>query len=124
MAAPGSDPSRGLLPGAASPWLQEGLPCPGRGVPPSQPSGWFPDFRCKLAQSNGWGVMVSHRSGETEDTFIADLVVGLCTGQVKSFSDLSCRSTSGKGGGGRGPGCPFIPWFLGSEIPPQNAHED
>ena len=27
--------------------------------------------------------MVSHRSGETEDTFIADLVVGLCTGQVK-----------------------------------------
>ena len=39
---------------------------------------------CKLAQSNGWGVMVSHRSGETEDTFIADLVVGLCTGQVRA----------------------------------------
>lgn len=39
-------------------------------------------YRCKMAQSNGWGVMVSHRSGETEDTFIADLVVGLCTGQV------------------------------------------
>lgn len=39
-------------------------------------------FSCKMAQSNGWGVMVSHRSGETEDTFIADLVVGLCTGQV------------------------------------------
>lgn len=37
---------------------------------------------CKLAQAAGWGVMVSHRSGETEDTFIADLVVGLCTGQV------------------------------------------
>ena len=36
---------------------------------------------CKLAQSKGWGVMVSHRSGETEDTFIADLVVGLCTGE-------------------------------------------
>lgn len=28
--------------------------------------------------------MVSHRSGETEDTFIADLVVGLCTGQVSA----------------------------------------
>ena len=28
--------------------------------------------------------MVSHRSGETEDTFIADLVVGLCTGQVRA----------------------------------------
>ncbi len=37
---------------------------------------------CKLAQSSGWGVMVSHRSGETEDSFIADLVVGLGTGQV------------------------------------------
>ena len=37
---------------------------------------------CKMAQAQGWGVMVSHRSGETEDTFIADLVVGLCTGQV------------------------------------------
>jgi len=28
----------------------------------------------------GWGVMVSHRSGETEDSFIADLVVGIGTG--------------------------------------------
>jgi len=37
---------------------------------------------CTMAQKAGWGVMVSHRSGETEDTFIADLVVGLCTGQV------------------------------------------
>merc|ERR1712157_425690 len=32
----------------------------------------------------GWGVMVSHRSGETEDSFIADLVVGLRTGQIKT----------------------------------------
>lgn len=31
-----------------------------------------------------WGVMVSHRSGETEDTFIADLTVGLRTGQLKT----------------------------------------
>jgi len=38
---------------------------------------------CKMAQAAGWGVMVSHRSGETEDNFIADLVVGLCTGQVR-----------------------------------------
>ncbi|XP_068616611.1 gamma-enolase-like [Brachionichthys hirsutus] len=45
---------------------------------------------CKLAQENGWGVMVSHRSGETEDTFIADLVVGLCTGQIKTGAP--CRS--------------------------------
>jgi len=45
---------------------------------------------CKLAQSNGWGVMVSHRSGETEDFFIADLVVGLGTGQIKTGAP--CRS--------------------------------
>lgn len=32
------------------------------------------------AKQAGWGVMVSHRSGETEDTFIADLVVGLGVG--------------------------------------------
>ena len=34
--------------------------------------------------------MVSHRSGETEDTFIADLVVGLCAGQVGVMNLLSC----------------------------------
>jgi enolase len=36
-----------------------------------------------MARGAGWSVMVSHRSGETEDTFIADLVVGLGTGQVR-----------------------------------------
>ncbi|KAF5402836.1 Phosphopyruvate hydratase [Paragonimus heterotremus] len=45
---------------------------------------------CKLAQSAGWSVMVSHRSGETEDNFIADLVVGLRTGQIKTGAP--CRS--------------------------------
>ncbi|XP_041377234.1 enolase-like isoform X2 [Gigantopelta aegis] len=45
---------------------------------------------CKMSQAAGWGVMVSHRSGETEDTFIADLVVGLCTGQIKTGAP--CRS--------------------------------
>jgi len=43
-----------------------------------------------LAQSAGWGVLVSHRSGETEDTFIADLVVGLATGHIKTGAP--CRS--------------------------------
>jgi enolase len=38
----------------------------------------------------GWGVMVSHRSGETEDSFIADLVVGLRTGEIKTGAP--CRS--------------------------------
>lgn len=45
---------------------------------------------CTDAQAAGWGVMVSHRSGETEDTFIADLVVGLGTGQIKTGAP--CRS--------------------------------
>ncbi|KAH8927371.1 enolase [Atractiella rhizophila] len=44
----------------------------------------------KLAQSGGWGVMVSHRSGETEDTTIADLVVALGVGQIKTGAP--CRS--------------------------------
>jgi enolase len=44
----------------------------------------------KMAKAAGWGVMTSHRSGETEDTFIADLAVGLCTGQIKTGAP--CRS--------------------------------
>merc|ERR1712129_37726 len=43
-----------------------------------------------MCQNVGWGVMVSHRSGETEDTFIADLVVGLRTGEIKTGAP--CRS--------------------------------
>jgi len=38
----------------------------------------------KLSKQNGWGVMTSHRSGETEDFYIADLAVGLGTGQIKT----------------------------------------
>ena len=38
---------------------------------------------CNLSFENNWNVIVSHRSGETEDSFIADLVVGLGTGQSK-----------------------------------------
>jgi len=45
---------------------------------------------CNMSQEAGWGVMVSHRSGETEDNFIADLVVGLATGQIKTGAP--CRS--------------------------------
>ena len=37
-----------------------------------------------MAFKNGWGVTVSHRSGETEDAFIADICVGLDTGQIKT----------------------------------------
>ncbi len=44
----------------------------------------------KMSFDNGFNVMVSHRSGETEDTFIADLAVGLCTGQMKTGA--TCRS--------------------------------
>merc|ERR1712084_90278 len=43
-----------------------------------------------MAKKAGWGVMTSHRSGETEDTFIADLAVGLKTGQIKTGAP--CRS--------------------------------
>jgi len=43
-----------------------------------------------LSKAAGWGVMTSHRSGETEDCFIADLTVGLATGQIKTGAP--CRS--------------------------------
>jgi len=44
----------------------------------------------KDAFGAGWGVMVSHRSGETEDVTIADIVVGLRAGQIKTGAP--CRS--------------------------------
>mmetsp|Transcript_44075 Transcript_44075/g.134182 ORF Transcript_44075/g.134182 Transcript_44075/m.134182 type:complete len:479 (-) Transcript_44075:199-1635(-) len=44
----------------------------------------------KKSKQAGWGVMTSHRSGETEDTYIADLAVGLCTAQIKTGAP--CRS--------------------------------
>ncbi|PYV45449.1 MAG: phosphopyruvate hydratase [Acidobacteria bacterium] len=40
----------------------------------------------ELAKNNRYTAVVSHRSGETEDTFISDLVVGLNTGQIKTGS--------------------------------------
>ena len=44
----------------------------------------------RMAQEAGWTAIVSHRSGETEDTTIADLAVGLDAGQIKSGAP--CRS--------------------------------
>ena len=44
----------------------------------------------QLAQKSNFGVIISHRSGETEDTTIADLAVGTCAGQIKTGS--LCRS--------------------------------
>jgi len=38
----------------------------------------------KMAHDQGWTAVVSHRSGETEDNFIADLVVGTSAGQIKT----------------------------------------
>ena len=40
----------------------------------------------KLAKENGYKTIISHRSGETEDTTIADLAVGLDLGQIKTGS--------------------------------------
>jgi enolase len=39
-----------------------------------------------LARRNGYTSVISHRSGETEDTFIADLAVGTSAGQIKTGS--------------------------------------
>jgi len=44
----------------------------------------------QMAHREGWNAVISHRSGETEDTFIADLAVATNTGQIKTGS--LCRS--------------------------------
>lgn len=44
----------------------------------------------ELAHRNGYRTIISHRSGETEDTFIADLAVGTGSGQIKTGAP--CRS--------------------------------
>jgi len=44
----------------------------------------------QMAHRAGWNAVISHRSGETEDTFIADLAVATGTGQIKTGS--LCRS--------------------------------
>ena len=44
----------------------------------------------RLAQENGYRAVISHRSGETEDSFIADLAVATGAGQIKTGA--SCRS--------------------------------
>jgi enolase len=49
----------------------------------------------KIAQNAGYKTIISHRSGETEDTFIADLAVGTNAGQIKTGSmsrtDRMCK---------------------------------
>lgn len=47
-----------------------------------------------LAQKAGWNVMVSHRSGETEDHFISDLAVGMGNQQIKAGAPARGERTS------------------------------
>jgi len=44
----------------------------------------------QMCQKAGWGYVVSHRSGETEDAFLADFAVAMGGGQIKTGS--ACRS--------------------------------
>ncbi|HNT61105.1 MAG TPA: enolase C-terminal domain-like protein, partial [Candidatus Bilamarchaeaceae archaeon] len=48
----------------------------------------------KLAKKAGWKVVVSHRSGETEDDFIADFTVGIDAGQIKTGAPARGERTS------------------------------
>ena len=61
-----------------------------------------------MAKGAGWGVMTSHRSGETEDSFIADLAVGLGTGQAR--------------GSRPGPGLGTLPLLLPLPLARRLAH--
>ncbi|MCS7199301.1 MAG: phosphopyruvate hydratase [Caldimicrobium sp.] len=48
----------------------------------------------ELALRNNWGAMISHRSGETEDAFIADLAVALNAGQIKTGAPARSERTA------------------------------
>jgi len=48
----------------------------------------------KLARDNGYNAVISHRSGETEDTFIADLAVAMGTGQIKTGAPARAERTA------------------------------
>jgi enolase len=48
----------------------------------------------ELAINNNYGVMASHRSGDTEDTFVADFAVGLNFGQIKAGAPARGERTS------------------------------
>ena len=48
----------------------------------------------EMARANGYGIVISHRSGETEDTFIADLAVGTGAGQIKTGSASRSERTA------------------------------
>ncbi len=47
-----------------------------------------------LAKKNGYGVMASHRSGDTEDPWVADLSVGIESGQIKSGAPARSERTA------------------------------
>lgn len=56
-------------------------------IKPNQIGTLSETFDCvNLARENGYKTIISHRSGETEDTFISDLAVGLNAGQIKTGS--------------------------------------
>ena len=48
----------------------------------------------KIAFENSWNAIVSHRSGDTEDTFIADLAVGIGCGQIKTGAPARSERTA------------------------------
>ena len=48
----------------------------------------------QMAHHAGWTAIVSHRSGETEDTTIADLVVGMGAGQIKTGAPTRSERTA------------------------------
>jgi len=51
---------------------------------------WEAITATKMAQEAGWSVIVAQRSGETSDSFIADMCVGLATGQIQAGAP--CRA--------------------------------
>ena len=81
----------------------------------------------ELARGAGWSAVVSHRSGETEDTTIADLVVAMGTGQIKTGApsrservakyNRLLRIEGELGDGARYPGLSALAGVRGASLP-------
>jgi len=82
-AAPGASAE---LAANASRWYVEDTDLLGLGRPDHEALGSETIGAIDMARGAGWAAMISHRSGETEDTTIADLVVATNAGQIKTGS--------------------------------------
>jgi enolase len=82
-----------------------------------------------VAHRAGWTAVISHRSGETEDTFIADLAVATGAGQIKTGAPARSERTAKYNRlldieAGLGPGADYAGWGSIRQLGPRPAREE